>query len=124
MSFANSNGTVRIILAALAVLATTSEAARAETIFLHCGESASTFTVDLTNNTVDNKPATINATSIDWTWTPPPDQGTQSVGHFHIDRIAGTLTSQWSTHFANGRTGDLPSQTWSCTVSSAPPTKF
>jgi hypothetical protein len=124
MSFVKPSSAVRIILAALAVLAISSRAVRAETIFLHCGESQSNFTVDLTNSTVDNYTATINATSIDWTQTPPPDQGTQSVGHFHIDRIAGTLTSQWSTHFANGHTGNLPLQTWSCTVSSAPPTKF
>jgi hypothetical protein len=124
MSSFKPNSAVRITLAALAVLAISSAAARAETIFLHCGERESNFTVDLTNSTVNNYTATINATSIDWTQTPPPDQGTQSVGHYHIDRIAGTLTYQWSTHFANGRTGDLPRETISCTVSSAPPTKF
>jgi hypothetical protein len=122
MSFVKLNGAVRTLLAALAVLAISSPAARAESIFLQCGSGM--FTVDLTNNTVDNKPATINATSIDWTWTAPTDYGSQSVGHFHIDRIAGTLTYQWSTHFANGRTGDLPSQTSPCTVGSPPPTKF
>jgi hypothetical protein len=124
MSIFKPNSAVRIILAAFAVLAISSRAVRAETIFLHCGESQSNYTVDLTNNTVDNYPATINATSIDWTETPPPDQGTKSVGHFHIDRIAGTLTYQWSTHFANGRTADLPRATISCAVSSPPPTKF
>jgi hypothetical protein len=43
--------------------------ARANTIIFQCGTS---FAVDLINNTVNNQPATINATAIDWRLTPGP----------------------------------------------------
>jgi hypothetical protein len=101
------------------VLATTLTAscpARANTITFQCGTS---FAVDLKNNTVNNQPATINATAIDWHLTPGPadDMG---VINYHIDRTTGILTENFTYHFVNGSTQSGDPTTYHCTVDSAP----
>jgi hypothetical protein len=110
----------------LCVLATTlvaSSAARADTIFLQCGTDA--ITVDLTNNTVNNIPATINATAIDWsphigaTTTP----GLSATEQNHIDRTTGTFTSTVTYNF-NGQISYGHGGPYSCTAGPAPATKF
>src|ERR1039457_462086 len=57
----------------LATILTASCPARANTIIFQCGTS---FAVDLKNNTVNNQPATINATAIDWQLIPGPANDT------------------------------------------------
>lgn len=112
----------------LTVLMASSQVALAETMYLQCGQTK--LTVDLTNNTVDNSPATINPTAIDWSvsWPPYPDGSTAS-GQFHIDRTAGTLTSVTTVCFGSGGyKGSCrqipPSPPVACTKTSAPNTKF
>src|SRR5271157_591995 len=65
MSFLKLNGRICVTLAALAMLAASPQAARAETIFLKCG-SWDVAAIDLTNRTVNNIPADITPVSIDW----------------------------------------------------------
>ena len=93
----------------LATALTASWPAQADTIFLKCG-TFNIFTVDLTNKTVQNIPASITPLSIDWQNT-----GGEFVVHFHIDRAAGTLTVEH--HGQN-----FPPDT--CAIVSQPPTKF
>jgi len=79
---------IKIGIIACGVLATALAAtlpARAETIFLKCGTFNVT-TVDLTKKTVNNNPASITLTSIDW------ETHGEFVVHLHIDRVAGTET--------------------------------
>jgi hypothetical protein len=71
----------------LATVLTASCPARANTIIFQCGTN---FAVDLKNNTVNNQPATINATAIDWHLTPERADDT-GVIFYHIDR---TIWSQ------------------------------
>ena len=105
----------------ICVLATTllaSYLVRAETIIFQCGTD---FAVDLTNNTVNDQPATINATGIDWQLTPGPADDT-CVIYYHIDRTTGLLTENFTYHLPNGSTqSDYPT-TYRCAVGSAPPT--
>jgi hypothetical protein len=124
MSFVKLHGAVRIMLAALAVVAISSQAARAETIFLQCGQGS--FTVDLTNNTVNNLPATGNATGIDWQVTQSfsTPRGTETTVTYNpLDRTAGTLTNYFTLQWPGGNNSTPPS-TISCTLGSRPPTKF
>jgi hypothetical protein len=109
MSFLKSNGPVSVILGALAVMAVSSQVARAETLFLNCGDWG-IFTVDLTKDTVNNVPTNITPLSIDWTNT----QGDFPVS-FRIDRVAGALTAQHH----ESRFGPI-----TCALVSQPPTKF
>src|ERR1039457_1791880 len=51
----------------------------------------------LKNNTVNNQPATINATAIDWHLKPRPADDT-SVVYYHIDRTTGILTENFTYH--------------------------
>lgn len=76
---------VPFVLAICIATLTASNSARAETIFLKCG-TFNVITIDLTNKTVDNIPASITPTSIDW------ETHGAFVVHIHIDRIAGTET--------------------------------
>src|ERR1700687_4552 len=101
MSFFKIKGTL-VALVALAMIVASAHIARAETIFLSCsvGElSANTYTVDLTNNTVDNFQATINETAIDWVREATPLGGSTASTHFHIDRTAGTIAIQGTICF-------------------------
>jgi hypothetical protein len=102
----------------LATMLTTSCPARANTIIFQCGTS---FAVDLKNNTVNNQPATINATAIDWQLKPGPADDT-GVIYYHIDRTTGFLTENFTYRLPNGSTqSDYPT-TYRCTVGSALPT--
>jgi hypothetical protein len=102
----------------LATTLTASYPARADTIFFQCGTS---FAVDLTNNTVNNQPATINATAIDWQLTPGPADDT-GVVYYHIDRTTGILTENFTYRLPNGSTQSDDPTTYRCTLSSAPRT--
>jgi hypothetical protein len=110
-----------IKFAPFCVLATTLTAscpARANTIIFQCGTS---FAVDLKNNTVNNQPATINATAIDWHLTPGTADAT-GVVNYHIDRTTGILTENFTYRLPNGSTqSDVPT-TYRCTVAGARPT--
>ena len=102
----------------LATILSASCPARANTIIFQCGIS---FVVDLKNNTVNNQPATINATAIDWHLTPEPADDT-GVIYYHIDRTTGTLTENFTYHLPNGSTQSDDPTTYRCTVGSARPT--
>jgi hypothetical protein len=98
------------------VLATISTAlcpAKANTIIFQCGTS---FAVDLINNTVNNQPATINATAIDWRLTPGPADDT-GVVNYHIDRTTGILTENFTYHLPNGSTQSGYPTNYRCIVS-------
>ena len=122
----NRNLILRVCrLAALSILFG-GTAAQAETIYLQCGQAS--FTVDLTNKTVNNKPASIDATSIDWNDPPQthtrPDGGLDTVTLFqHIDRVQGTYSFRIQVEFPGG-VNPGRTNTFSCTVGSAPATKF
>jgi hypothetical protein len=110
-----------IKLAPFCVLATILPAsfpARANTIIFQCGTS---FAVDLKNRTVNNQPATINATAIDWQLIPGPVNDTGVVS-YHIDRTTGILTENFTYHLPNGSTQSDDPTTYRCTVGSARPT--
>ena len=96
---------ILILLAALAV----APAAHAETIYLQCGNSR--YEVDLANSTVNNFPATINTTSIDWTIS---NQSQNLTRNYHIDRVGGTFSA----------TGTWVTAPQPCTKGSAPATRF
>lgn len=115
---------VIIFVGVLAPILVASRPASAETIFLRCADT--TFTVNLDNSTVNNRPATINATSIDWEVIPGSSDVTlTAVMYNHTDRIAGTYSSSITYHSSrNGAVNSASSGTVPCTVSSAPPTKF
>lgn len=104
-----------------------STAANADVIYLQCG--GGNFTVDLTNNTVNNLPATINTTAIDWKVGPQVyprsnGSGNDTVTVFNqIDRVAGTFSSRIQVEFPGGMNTGQPSNV-SCTAGSAPATKF
>ena len=103
------------------VLATTLPASypvRADTIIFQCGTS---FAVDLTNNTANDQPATINATAIDWQLKPGPADDT-GVVYYHIDRTTGILTENFTYPLPNGSTQSDDPTTYRCTVDSARPT--
>jgi hypothetical protein len=102
----------------LATILTASCPARANTIIFQCGIS---FAVDLKNNTVNNQPATINATAIDWQLIPGPANDTGVVS-YHIDRTTGILTENFTYHLPNGSTQSDDPTTYRCTVGSARPT--
>lgn len=103
----------QFILAACAVAASAVIApapAQAETIYLTCtptdGLAPVSFTVDLEKNTVDNQPATINPTAIDWLTeggTASPASIASITTHNHIDRAAGTWTRYTVFHLTSGQ---------------------
>ena len=115
-----------LIAIALCVLIASAQVARAETIFLKCGDA--NHTVDLTANTVDNHSATINETAIDWAVNMTYSNGTPQTDQYHIDRTAGTLRDTITICFHTGgyagtcRTNKTAPV--ACTVGSAPPKKF
>jgi hypothetical protein len=132
MSFSKSKGGARVVVVALAVLMAIAcaQTASAETIFLTCNENyagTAIFTVDLANSTVNNHPATINPTAIDWQTPIAADATghiTSSTTFDHIDRTAGTITEYATYHWASGLVNSSRPQTYPCTVGSPPPTKF
>jgi hypothetical protein len=126
MSFLTLNRVASVTLVALAVLGASSGTARADTMFLQCGTQA--FTVDLANNTVDNHPATINDTAIDWVVRYSYADGTPGSSQFHIDRTTGAMTSTGTVCFQagefKGTCRTTPPSATTCTKGSAPATKF
>lgn len=124
------NRYIKFKVIAFCVLVTSlaaSGAARAETIFLTCTGlyPTSTITVDLTNNTVNNYPAKIDATSIDWREGPvPANEGMTMTRVRHIDRTAGTVTGYTSFDKEGNSQGASATLTVACSADSAPPTKF
>jgi hypothetical protein len=80
----------------------------------------SSFAVDLKNSTVNNQPATINATAIDWQLIPGPANDTGVVS-YRIDRTTGILTENFTYHLPNGSTQSDDPTTYRCTVGSARP---
>jgi hypothetical protein len=112
-----NRGSKFIIFCALATILTASCPARANTITFQCGTN---FAVDLKNHTVNNQPATISATAIDWRLTPGPADDT-GVVIYHIDRATGILTETFTYHFANGSAQSGDPTTYHCTVDNAPP---
>jgi len=121
MSFFKLNGTVRVMLAASAVLAASSHSARAETVFLKCGE-LTVYAVDLSNGTVDNLPAAINVTTISWVRNSSGSGITAQVYHY-INRTTGVLT-RWITYHWRGHTESSARRDLSCAVGGPPPRKF
>jgi len=106
-----------------AAMLAVSSPARADTLYLTCGNGG-TFTVDLTNNTVNNIRANINGTSIDWdTNVGSNTPGLTAVVHHHIDRAAGTA-SFTATYNNNGQISTGYSGPDACTAGAAPATKF
>jgi hypothetical protein len=115
-----------IVFCALAVAMTASWAARANSIFLTCPGLYPTaaVTVDLTNSTVNNYPAKINTTSIDWREGPEPSNGMSMTRVRHIDRIAATVMGYTQFEKQGEIQGSSGTTTQRCTVGTAPPTKF
>ena len=111
-----------LFVLAVCLAASIGASARAQTIFLTCGTSS--ITVDLTNNTVNNFPAKINATAIDWQSQKPYPSGQTAIAYWHIDRIAGTATHYFTLSGTAGKPVTSAVETESCTRSSRPPTKF
>ena len=107
-----------------------SASARAETIFLTCtraGDAPLIITIDLTNKTANNLPATISQTAIDWQYqggSASPDVISSITTHHHIDRTAGTETEYTVFHQTSGGDSQGGSDTLSCTKGVAPATKF
>jgi hypothetical protein len=133
MSVLKLKGLARAALVALALLAASSQAARAETLFLECtyrfpgGNDAATnnYTIDLAKNTVNNYPATINETAIDWVEERSYSSGTTSTRRCHIDRTRGTLIGQDTTCHPDGTCNTRPwAGAFICTKGRAPATKF
>ncbi len=129
MSALKLSSVVSVVFVALAMLVASSQTARAETIFLTCniGTNTKTFTVDLTNNTVNNLAAAIDATSIDWQSTEPQESGRPGDSNLEknsIDRTSGTFKRIITIHFANGFVTDMGPITGTCTKGGAPATQF
>ncbi|HJW40769.1 MAG TPA: hypothetical protein VJ476_06000 [Rhizomicrobium sp.] len=118
-------------VAGLAVLAMTcSGAARAgQILYLTCDNNMGTHTVDLTNNTVDNLPANINPTAIDWqksgmTATPAGGDSYPYVLQFHVDRTTGIASMHGSATISGGQTQNFGDASGSCVAGAEPATKF
>lgn len=118
MALLNVNVGARAALLALALLVASPRIAQAETIFLKCGPM-NILAVDLTNQTVDNKPANITPIAIDWI-----NANQYGEVHLHIDRAAGTLTMSGTYFRSNGNIPIPHVAPDTCTAVSAPSTKF
>ena len=107
-----------IVFGVLATVLAAASPARAETIFLKCGQM-NLLAVDLTNHTVDGKPADITPIAIDW-------HNANQYGdvHLHIDRTAGTLTMSGTYFRPEGNIPIPQGVPDTCTAESAPATKF
>lgn len=103
---------------------------QAETIFLRCPgvglSQPGPFTVDLTNRTVNNEPAQINQTSIDWQHpigSASPEIRSGAI-HSHIDRSTGTISQYVIYYMSSGQNQQSGNTTVSCSVGVAPSPKF
>lgn len=124
---------VVVFCATIAIVAA-SFPAFANTIFLKCPSAsntdAETLTVDLTNRSVNNYPARINATSMHWehslvcgTECPPSNPGT-AVQIYDLNRTSGNLSIHDEWHYLSGVTESNSIHNFACTVGNAPATKF
>jgi hypothetical protein len=110
---------------------TASRPAAANTIFLNCPGApyGDVVTVDLTNNTVDRYPATINATTIHWQHDErcanctPSNPGTV-IQVYYLDRTTGMLKVYDEFNYQDGTHQKTGPFTYTCTVGRAPATKF
>jgi hypothetical protein len=98
------------------------------TVFLQCGGQLN-FTIDYARNTVNNIPANVNATAIDWTEkTAATGAPVTVVQDFHLDRTTGVLNLTDTVLKSDGSLfpGDNnPNRSsYNCAVASAPATKF
>ena len=104
-------------------------------LYVDCG-SQGVLTIDTAKNEVNNKHATINATSIEWSSGegPPADIGNgwtgHAQGHYVLDRVNGTLSvtmDMWQVD-PSGKEGGhqiSPMANTTCRKADAPPaTKF
>lgn len=91
--------------------------ASAEIIFLRCADDTGSIihTIDTEKKTIDNRPARINATSIDWN-----TEGQTAKSSWHIDRVTGQQTQHV---VSKGGSGEATFQI-NCSVTTAPATKF
>lgn len=113
-----------IVSCTLTIALSFSTTARAETIFLKCG-NIDVLSIDLTRHTVDNRPANITAAAIDWRTKQQVTGGSEpSESHWHIDRVAGTFTLSNTVFLSDGRTLSIPPTTGSCVKTGKPATKF
>jgi hypothetical protein len=136
MAVLKLNGLARATLIALVMLAASAQMARAKTLYLECrfpdapaGVAPDTYTIDLAKNTVNNHPATINETAIDWVQEQGYSDGTIDTRHFHLDRTTGTLKGEDTDCYQSGRhAGSCITSQWreasTCTKRRAPATKF
>lgn len=120
----NSDIKIKVIaVSLLATALTASSPARADTIFLICG--GNDFTVDLSKNTVNNEPAAINPTAIDWeVILIPSNEGTSGTLHNHIDRTTATYTSSVTYVSRGGGNLGTVADTKPCALGSPPRPKF
>lgn len=125
-------------LGTTSVMAQTASSASTSThlIYLKCipGDRTANINlvIDLTNNTINHEPATIDATTMRW-----KEQGggstyvSSSVTSFHLDRVTGTLTTferqflrpgyyNYNTH---ANENDF-NERYDCNVTGVPKTKF
>jgi hypothetical protein len=112
-----------VVFFLLAAALSISTAAQAETIFLKCG-SFDLLSVNLTNHTVNNRPASITPAAIDWHIKKQISSNESGDTHWHIDRVAGTFTLSNVVFRPNGNNLNLPTTTGTCTAVSKPATKF
>jgi hypothetical protein len=110
---------------------TTSWPAVANTIYLKCPGApyGDVLTVDLTNNTVDQHPATINVTAISWRHNERCASCTASnpgtaIQVYYLDRTTGILKVYDEFNYQDGTHEKTGPFTYTCTVSRAPATKF
>jgi hypothetical protein len=120
------------VLAVSVMLAAGSQIAQAETIYLTCSDNFGTnkYTIDLTNNTVndsyDTYKADITATNITWSLTSASNaQGVSDSQYHNIDRTTGIDTFNLTWHMSDGTDRPAAPRNIPCTVSkTAPVTKF
>jgi hypothetical protein len=111
-------------LVVLTLLVASSQVTWAETIFIKCvapehpNSGGPTYAIDLTNHTVDGKPATITPLSINWS-----DSNQYGDVTYSIDRATGIYTTSTVYHMPSGDR-HMPEYHCTCTQVSAPPTKF
>ena len=116
MSFLKFNGGTCVTLVVLAMLVAISQAARTEKILLKCDGYAGILTIDLTNQTVNDMPAKITPTAINWDVQGKVDANIHIYNH--IDRTTGA----WTVSGVQGGDRTIPPYTYVCTI--VPQTHF
>ena len=123
------SGIVSFGIAACAL--TASSKAQAETIFLICPNApyGDVVSVDLTKRTVNDYPATINATGIMWRHPErcancTPDNPAEVIQSYYIDRTTGILKVYDHFSYRDGTQNRSGPFTHTCKLGKAPRTKF